>query len=48
MLVGDESDDLDALAAALVSLGQPDTARPEDLEPAEWPALVSAAAGESS
>lgn len=33
----------DALAAALRALGRPDTARPEDLEPEEWPELVRAA-----
>jgi 16S rRNA (adenine1518-N6/adenine1519-N6)-dimethyltransferase len=38
-VVGDEA----AIASALVSLGRPDTARPEDLEPDEWPVLLRAA-----
>jgi 16S rRNA (adenine1518-N6/adenine1519-N6)-dimethyltransferase len=32
-----------AIACALASLGRPDTARPEDLEPDEWPILLRAA-----
>jgi len=35
----------EALASALGSLGRPDTARPEDLEPDEWPELLRAAQG---
>lgn len=33
----------DALASALVAIGQPDSARPEDLEPEEWPVWIAAA-----
>jgi 16S rRNA (adenine1518-N6/adenine1519-N6)-dimethyltransferase len=42
-IVADEG----ALAAALESIGQPDTARPEDLEPEEWPDLLRAAGAKS-
>jgi 16S rRNA (adenine1518-N6/adenine1519-N6)-dimethyltransferase len=37
-----------AIAAALVSLGHPDSARPEELEPEDWPRLLAAIAGEES
>jgi 16S rRNA A1518/A1519 N6-dimethyltransferase RsmA/KsgA/DIM1 with predicted DNA glycosylase/AP lyase activity len=37
-----------ALAAALASLGHPEAARPEELAPEEWPALLAAARGRTS
>ena len=37
-----------ALARALVALGHAEAARPEELEPEEWPALLAAACGRTS
>jgi 16S rRNA (adenine1518-N6/adenine1519-N6)-dimethyltransferase len=33
----------DSIASALMSIGQPDSARPEELAPEEWPAWIAAA-----
>lgn len=46
-LAGTVADEAD-LARALVSLGHPDTARPEALSPEEWPPLLAAARGTTS
>jgi len=37
----------ETLARALIAIGRPDTARPESLEPEDWPALLARARGES-
>jgi 16S rRNA (adenine1518-N6/adenine1519-N6)-dimethyltransferase len=37
-----------ALSRALIALGHPDTARPEDLSPAHWPRLLALASGTAS
>ena len=36
----------EALSEALVAIGRPDTARPEDLAPEDWPPLLAHAGGE--